>query len=142
MARGKEAIPHTSAQLKKRYIEERAKGLSVTAAAEAAGIGRRTLYDWRKADPDFVAEEAEAFEAGIDVLEDEARRRAYEGVEKPVYQGGERVGKIREYSDTLLIFLLKGGRPDRYRERAEVKHSGSVGLSITLDDLRAADASS
>jgi len=25
---------------------------------------------------------------------------------------------VREYSDTLLIFLLKGLRPEKYRERS------------------------
>jgi hypothetical protein len=30
------------------------------------------------------------------------------------------VGVIREYSDTLLIFLLKGLRPAKYRERYDV----------------------
>jgi hypothetical protein len=54
------------------------------------------------------------------VLEDEAVRRAYEGVEKPVCQMGKEVGVIREYSDTMLIFLLKGLRPAKYRERYDV----------------------
>jgi hypothetical protein len=48
-------------------------------------------------------------------LEDEAVRRAYEGVERPVFQGGKQVGVVREYSDTLLIFLLKALRPEKYR---------------------------
>lgn len=30
-----------------------------------------------------------------------------------------------EYSDTLLIFLLKGVLPEKYRERAEIKHEFS-----------------
>lgn len=131
---------YSTTQLKKRYLIERGKGLSVSGSAEAAGIARKTIYLWRSADPAFVADEQAAYEAGIDALEDEARRRAYEGVDKPVYQKGERVGLIREYSDTLLIFLLKGGRPDKFRERQDVNHSGTVGMSITIDDLRAADA--
>ncbi len=28
---------------------------------------------------------------------------------------------MRKYSDVLLIFLLKGLRPDRYRERVDVR---------------------
>lgn len=83
------------------------------------------------ADPDY----AEAFEIarmrGVDVLEAEAVRRAHEGVTKPIFHGGKRAidvvqnpdgsikrdaaGKpigisaaVREYSDTLLIFMLKG----------------------------------
>ena len=28
-----------------------------------------------------------------------------------------RAGVVRKYSDTLLIFLLKGQRPEKYRDR-------------------------
>jgi len=31
------------------------------------------------------------------------------------------VGCIKEYSDTLLIFLLKAHRPKKYRERYDVR---------------------
>lgn len=52
------------------------------------------------------------------MLEQEAYRRAVEGVEEPVYQGGELVGTVRRYSDKLLEFLLRGRRPQVYRENA------------------------
>ena len=64
------------------------------------------------------------------VLEPEAIRRAVEGVEKPVYQGGELVGYVREYSDTLLIFLLKGGKPHKYRENIKIDSEVQVTISI------------
>ena len=38
-------------------------------------------------------------------------------VDKPVHYKGERVDTIREYSDALLMFLLRGHRPNIYRER-------------------------
>ncbi|MDP2936788.1 MAG: hypothetical protein Q8O86_09895 [Dehalococcoidia bacterium] len=52
------------------------------------------------------------------------------GTEKPVFQGGQQVGVVREYSDVLLIFLLKGARPEKYRDnlKADVNHSGQVSL--------------
>ena len=82
-----------------------------------AGIDRGTHYDWLKADKAaFEAVQDQAAQA----LEDEAVRRAYEGAERPVYQGGKKVGVVQEYSDTLLIFLLKGLRPAKYRERYDV----------------------
>ena len=65
----------------------------------------------------------EASEDAADSLEAEARRRAVEGVEEPVgWYKGQAGGVVRKYSDTLLIFLLKGRRPELYRERFE--HSG------------------
>lgn len=54
------------------------------------------------------------------MLEDEARRRAVDGVDEPVFQGGELVGHVRRYSDRLLEFLLRGRRPTVYREGASV----------------------
>jgi len=68
----------------------------------------------------------------VECLEPEVRHRAVEGVEEPViYRGklcyqkdldpetGEMrtTGKLlttRRYSDTLLIFLLKAEKPDKY----------------------------
>ena len=37
---------------------------------------------------------------------------------------------VREYSDTLLIFLLKGARPEKYHERHQ--HTGVEGSPLTL----------
>src|SRR5918994_2077116 len=88
-------------------------GLSVTAACRAAAIGRMTAYEWRGADADFARAWDEAIEAGTDLLEDVALRRAFKGTTKPVYQKGERVGEVQEYSDTLMIFLLKARRPEK-----------------------------
>jgi len=50
------------------------------------------------------------------VLEDEVRRGPYEGVEEPVLHKGEKVEVGKKYSDVLLIFLLKGIRPQKFRE--------------------------
>jgi hypothetical protein len=43
-----------------------------------------------------------------------------------VFYQGIQTATVRKYSDTLLIFLLKGRKPERYRERVE--HSGKVSL--------------
>ena len=51
-------------------------------------------------------------------------RRAYLGVEKPVTVAGKRE-VIREYSDTLLIFLLKGARPQKYRDNIRQEVTGA-----------------
>src|SRR5579883_342376 len=89
---------------------------SVSRAARLAGVPRRTAYDWRAADEAFGKAWDEALERGTDVLEDEAVRRASEGTLRPVFQGGKKVGTVREYSDLLLIFMLKARRPDKYRD--------------------------
>ncbi len=95
---------------------------SVTAAALSTGVSRTEWYRTRDEDPQFAADWVLANDRGTDALEDEAVRRAHEGTLKPVYQGKELVGHIREYSDTLLIFTLKARRPEKYRERTLNEH--------------------
>ncbi len=104
------------------FLSVLAGGGSVTLASATAGIGRQRVYEWRQDDSDFATEWDVAVEAGTDVLEDEARRRAVEGVEEPVFFQGNTVGHVRRYSDTLLIFLLKGRRPKKFKDR--VAHGG------------------
>lgn len=94
---------------------------SVSKAAKQAKVPRSTVYDWLKKDADFKTAFDEACEAAIGALEDEAVRRAHEGTVKPVFQGGKKVGSVREYSDTLLIVLLKARSPEKYKERQFVE---------------------
>lgn len=124
-------------------IELAARG-NVSAACAAAGLSRAWFYEHRAADPVFAAAWDAALETAIDAMELEARRRAVEGVEKPLIG---RVGKdqdgiitvVREYSDSLMTLLLKAHRPDKYRERTDVQHSGKIEVEYT-NDWRAPDA--
>jgi len=92
---------------------------NVSKAAKLAGVGRTTHYEWVAADSEYAAKVAEALDVAADALETEARRRAVDGVDEPVFYKGEECGAIRRYSDTLLIFLLKGVRPEKYRDRVD-----------------------
>jgi hypothetical protein len=74
------------------------------------------VYRWRQSDPSFAQSCSEAMEAGTDVIEQEARRRAVEGYDRPVYQGGTLVGVVRVYSDMLAALLLRGRRAEVYRD--------------------------
>lgn len=136
------AQAHTKAsrqRAREAFLAELAARGNVSAAAAAAGISRYTFYEWRAADPDFAAAWDTALETAIDAMELEARRRAVEGVEKPIVG---RVGKdqdgvivyVREYSDSLMTLLLKAHRPDKYRERTDVRHSGKIDVTRLSDD--------
>lgn len=107
-----------SNQLRKTaFLNLLAEGASISYAAETVDVSRVSLYNWREKDPLFKAEWDHCYKLGEDALEQEAIRRAIEGTAKPVYQQGIRVGVIQEYSDTLLIFLLKSRNPHKYCER-------------------------
>jgi len=119
------------------FLEAFAECGTIRHAAKAAGIGRQTHYDWLEADPKYADAFAEAEHEACEALEAEARRRAVEGVEQPVFQGGKKIGMIRKYSDTLLIFLLNGANPEKYRQRVWSEISGKNGepLLLTEDEL-------
>ena len=99
-------------------------------AAEAAGVSRRTpnSQPW-KDDEVYQAALVDATVLAGDDLEEEAIRRAIDGVEEPVgWFRGEAGGTVTRYSDTLLIFLMKGNNPEKYAERH--RHSGGEGPPI------------
>jgi len=120
-----------------------AETCSVSRAAEVAGVGRRTHYDWLNADEKYRCAFEQIQDQAAQTLEDEAVRRAHEGVERPMTIAGKRE-VVRDYSDTLLIFLLKGLKPERYKERvagdSNVKPAANLEirelLGILNDELR------
>lgn len=114
---------------KPKFLEALRTAPSVSVAAAAAGINRSTAYDARKVDEAFAANWDEAIEHSIDAAEAELFRRAVQGVRKPATVAGRRV-EITEYSDTLLIFLLKSHRPERYRDTTR-----SLNLNLTPEQL-------
>lgn len=105
---------------------------TVTHAAIAAKVDRSSHQLWMKEDEEYVAAFGVAEEMANDAYEHEARRRAVTGIDKPVgfYQGVS-LTTIKEYSDTLLIFLMKGAMPHRYKDRHEVDVAGGINLEIT-----------
>jgi len=100
-------------------------------AARTACIDRGTPYAWLRNDPEYAKAFSDAEEEAVQNLEAEARRRAVEGVEKPVFYRGSVVGKIREYSDPLLIFLFKARRPGVYRHPVSITRDATKKVLLT-----------
>jgi len=117
---------------RRRYLKAFAKHGTHQAAAKAAGVHRRSHYGWLT-DPAYARAFEEAKDEAADSLEQELIARARDGWREPVYQGGELVGHILKKSDTLLIFALKGLRPEKYREKFE--HTGPRGGPIQLEPV-------
>lgn len=115
------------------FLEHLRETANVSRSANFAGVNRRTVYTERGNSETFREAWDDAVEEGMDFLEEEARRRAYEGTLKPVYQRGDKVGEIREFSDTLMIFLLKGRRPDVYGDRVKQEVTGKGGGPVQHD---------
>lgn len=123
-------------------------GGNISEACRVTLVSRPQVYTQRKGDPEFAKALEEARELGVEALEDECRRRAYDGVDEPVIWQGKRAlddngvpMSIKKYSDTLLMFLLKGAKPGKYRERYDHEVSGpgggpvsSTGVVVYLPD--------
>lgn len=107
--------------------------MSVRAAADLVGINRRSVIRWKEKDPAFASAYEDALEDSADVLEDEAVRRAVDGVPKAVYYMGEVVGREVVYSDDLLKFVLAGRRPERYRPNHQLNVQTNVNLEGPSD---------
>jgi hypothetical protein len=132
----------------KAFLTVLAQTGNITACCAAAKVSRQAAYKARIAHPEFKEAWDDAIEKATDALESEARRRALDGVEKPVFGSGGRgkgtvqVGAIREYSDVLLIFLLKAHRPHKFRDNVKVEHVGNVDAAvrhehrITIEEFR------
>lgn len=102
-------------EAREKFLNELAATANVSRASLVAGFTPRAAYNWRKADSDFAAAWEEAVQIGICALEDEAVRRAAEGYTEPVFYQGAPIAEVRKYSDSLLMFLLQGRAPDKYR---------------------------
>ncbi len=66
-----------------------AETCNVGKACKAIEISRVTAYEWRKTMPEFAARWDAAMKVGVTALEDEAHRRAFEGVPEPVVHQGQ-----------------------------------------------------
>lgn len=132
-----------TAQKRKLFLAAYVECGAITSAAKATSVCETLHYKWL-ADPAYAAAFAEAEKQAINRLEAELFRRVYEGTEEPVVYQGElcyrkdKNGKltdkpltIRRKSDTLLIFALKGKKPEVYRDnfKGEITHTGVMAIS-------------
>jgi hypothetical protein len=122
--------------VKTAFLDALSETANVRQAATQVGFSATIFYRHARRDPAFADAWDQTMQQAVEtVFEAEAIRRAVEGVERDVFFQGKRVGSVREYSDTLLIFLLKGWRPDRYKDRREVVHAGSLALLRKMEHI-------
>jgi hypothetical protein len=104
---------------------------SVSAAARGVGMSRQSAYRLRsrlKGLPFDLAWDV-AFHHSYDNLAHAALERALNGVEIPVFHGGEQVGSYRKFDERLTIALLQWSTPrgvpvlGRHASEAE-RHAG------------------
>ena len=106
---------------------------NITAVCRLMGIDASNIHRARKKDEEFDTQVKVAVEEGYDMIEEEARRRAVDGVLEPVFHQGEQVGEIRKYSDALLKMLLKGYKPKRFNPGAKVSFGDGQKVSFSFN---------
>ena len=105
-------------------------------AAEAAKTARSNHWRWLEESELYAEAFVQAKEIALEILLREAQRRAAEGVSEPVYYQGKVCGHVQKYSDILLMFLIKGLAPEKYRENHHHEHSGSIDIVAKIREGR------
>src|ERR1051326_3014907 len=115
----------------RRFLRAYSSCGQVAEAARCAGINPDTQYHWLKSDAAYVRRFREAQPGVAQLIVDEATRRAFDGIRTPVRYKGQPVivdGKPlykHQYSDTLLIFILKTLKPElKKRKRIKISLEG------------------
>ncbi|QDV72488.1 hypothetical protein [Botrimarina mediterranea] len=139
------ANPPTALSVKqRRFLAAYRETATITAAARDSGVDHKSHYRWRRECPAY----AEAFERtqhiAADVLEDEARRRAVEGVRTIRYgrdgeplidpATGEPYVEVR-YSDRLLMALLRANAPEKFGGRVMTIQQATRSPQVMLYQL-------
>lgn len=121
------------------WLEEFAKFGIGAMACDAVGISWNAIACRRRRDPEFEERFQEAKARGIHGAEDSCRTRAFAGYIEPVFNSkGEQIGERRVFSDPLAQFLLKGMRPEKYRERVS-QENVNVNLNRELPHSHLSD---
>lgn len=128
-------------QLCDAFLNYLRKGYVPKRAAEAVGVSRTSVFKWRSEDPKFAEAWVEAIDEGTDLLEEAILKRARDGYDRPIFQGGIFVGEERIYSDSLAAMMLQGRRPQYRKQTHEmnVNVSGNVSHRIDLSALSSAE---
>lgn len=111
-------------------------------AARAAGTTSTKVREVMENCIEFETAVKDAEDEAADILEQEARRRAVEGVEEDVYYQGDVVGQKTNYSDTLLATLLKARRAEVFGDKKQITGANGEPLQITFRTFNDADLSS
>jgi len=134
----------------------------IKAACEVAKINRSTFKYWRDHDEAFAAQLPDTEEEANEAVEMMAYEQAA-GVEEPALSMGQivyeyeplfdedgkpkldkqgkpimvrgKMVKVKKYSPSVLITLLKARMPEKYKEQKHIDHSGSIDIEGAKERL-------
>ena len=101
-----------------------ATGGNMSRACEKTNISISCVNYHRRNSEEFRKIFEAARERGAEMLESEAIRRAFEGVDSDIFYQDGKIGTKTTYSDGLMQFLLKGMMPDKYGDKRALSIKG------------------
>jgi hypothetical protein len=116
------------------FLAELALDGNATRAAKAVGVDRSNAYQRRLRNPTFARRWDDAIESFADAVEAEAFRRAVTGTTKGIWWQGARVGEEQQWSDSLLLALLKAKRPREYGDRSKLELTGAESGPVKIEE--------
>lgn len=128
-------ITNLTPELQNRFFENLAKTGNPTLSAKIIGFSPSLMYFFKRSNPDFYSAWNQALMEYSDGLLEEVDRRGREGVEKPIYQCGWLVGHVKEYSDNLLMFRVKGLRPEYATQQNIIKNAEGEAFKIEATSM-------
>src|SRR5262249_20625160 len=114
------------------FIQVYVQTWSVAEAAKRSGTSRAAHYKRMERDPRYKAEFEDCEEIIRDTIREEIRRRAIEGIKRPMmYKGVQcrdengQLMYLTEYSDYLLLQLARAHCPE-FRDKLAVDHKNAT----------------
>jgi Homeodomain-like domain len=113
-------------------------GLTDEQIAHNMGISTSTLYEWKNKYSD-ISESLKRGKEVIDRMVENALLKSalgYDFMEDGMTKDGDVVPlrKVQHPNTTALIFWLKNRKPVEWRDKQEISHEGSVGVTF-VDDI-------
>ena len=96
----------TPSRLRVAFLRQLERWGSISQAAAAVDVDRRTILRWRRRRPEFDARCEEALARRGQILEDDGMARARRPTKRPFFYGGKQVGEVERYNDQLLLRLI------------------------------------
>jgi len=123
--------------VREQFLDELRRIPNVVRACRAIGISRARMYEVYQAEPDFAKQWDAALKEGVESIEAEMHRRAFEGYAgRPVVNQGQVVAEVTEYSDTLAMFLARAHAPEKYRDNATLELKGTLNVVDAIREGR------
>ncbi|MGD6773352.1 helix-turn-helix domain-containing protein [Staphylococcus simulans] len=114
-------------------------GLTMIEIARNIGISKQTLYTWEKKSPDLL----DALNTGRDYADRKVEESlfmsaiGYEYVEEQLSDEGVPipVKKYAKPNTTAQIFWLKNRKPEKWRDKRDIEHEGTMNQNINMSNL-------